>query len=112
VLVVDDDIDIRDALSQLLTEEGFEAQTAMNGLEALRIINSAAPPDLIVLDLTMPHVDGHQVLATMQEIGLLKRIPVIVVSAVAYRLSFEAAATFSKPIPYGDLFAIIRRHCP
>jgi CheY-like chemotaxis protein len=111
VLVVDDEIDIRESLSSMLSDSGFEVLTAMNGLEALSIVNSDRPPRVIVLDLTMPVCDGHQVMASLQEVGLLDRIPVIVVSAVAYRRTNGAVAILQKPIQFDSLLEVVQEQC-
>ena len=58
VLVVDDDRVIRECVAETLREEGYEARTAMNGAEALELIEAGPAPDLIVLDMRMPVLDG------------------------------------------------------
>jgi two-component system, sensor histidine kinase and response regulator len=58
ILIVDDEPDLRQALASLLTDEGYEIRTACNGARALAII-AEAPPDLILLDLQMPVMDGQ-----------------------------------------------------
>ena len=59
VLVVDDDLDIREALAQILEDRGFEVITAANGQEALALLRSLKVcPALILLDLMMPIMDG------------------------------------------------------
>jgi CheY-like chemotaxis protein len=111
VLVVDDDRDIRESLSGMLSDEGFEVITAVNGLEALAIVNSERPPRVIVLDLTMPVLDGQQVLTLLRERGVLERIPVIVVSAVHSRITPGSVANLPKPIPYDSLVELVHLHC-
>jgi CheY-like chemotaxis protein len=111
ILVVDDDLDIRESLSSILTEEGFEVSTALNGLEALIAVNEGPSPHVIVLDLSMPVLDGHQLLTIMRERGLLARIPVIVVSAVSFRLTNGSVANLPKPIHYESLLELVHQHC-
>src|SRR5580704_6995728 len=79
VLVVDDDADIRLALVEILREEGFRARQASNGLEALEKI-CEEEPDLVILDLIMPIINGWDVLQTLR--AARKHIPVVVLSAV------------------------------
>ena len=80
VLVVDDDSDIRSVVSELLTDEGYQVRTAVNGREALATLSSWRP-DVILLDLMMPIMDGWTFLANQQSIQELRQIPVIVMSA-------------------------------
>ena len=58
LLVVDDEITIRDTLANLLTKEGYAVETAADGLDALEKLHGGLSPALIVLDLTMPRLDG------------------------------------------------------
>ena len=80
VLVVDDDSDIRSVMSDLLADEGYRVRTAVNGREALATL-STWQPDVILLDLMMPIMDGWTFLANQQSNQQLHRIPVIVMSA-------------------------------
>jgi DNA-binding response OmpR family regulator len=65
-LVVDDESSIRNLLSRFLARRGFDVQTAADGEEALEIINDD-PPDILVMDLYMPKVNGHEVLRRIKE---------------------------------------------
>jgi two-component system response regulator CpxR len=58
VLIVEDDADLREMMAQLLTLEGFETATAANGQEALEYLHATATPEVILLDLMMPIMDG------------------------------------------------------
>lgn len=80
VLVVDDDLDIRAVVSELLADEGYQVKTAGNGRDALATLSSWQP-DVILLDLMMPIMDGWTFLTTRQSSRELRRIPVIVMSA-------------------------------
>jgi CheY-like chemotaxis protein len=82
VLVVDDTEGIRLGLSMLLKAHGFEALTAAGGAEALDLIERTRP-DLILLDLSMPEVDGLMVLEQLREWPDCANVPVLVYSAVA-----------------------------
>jgi len=81
VLVVDDDRDIRDALAQILVEEGFEVAEAANGAQALDAIGRKVP-DLVLLDLMMPVMNGWEVLQTLRQSSELAALPVVVLSAI------------------------------
>lgn len=77
VLVVEDDDEARKLVEDLLISEGFDVITAVNGAEALRMLKTMTP-DLLVLDLLLPWVNGVEVLSTMRESPVLTRVPVLV----------------------------------
>ena len=77
VLVVEDDDEARKLVEDLLISEGFDVITAANGAEALRMLKTMTP-DLLVLDLLLPWVNGVEVLSTMRETPVLTRVPVLV----------------------------------
>ncbi len=81
VLVVDDQADIRQALEYLLSEEGFDVQQAANGREALELL-ARVRPSVILLDQSMPVMDGKTFVAALAANPSLASIPVIVLSAV------------------------------
>jgi CheY-like chemotaxis protein len=80
ILVVEDHDDSRRMLVDLLMDAGFRVLSAANGAEALRHLQHE-PPDLMVLDLMLPWVNGVEVLATVRQMPALEKIPVIVVTA-------------------------------
>jgi CheY-like chemotaxis protein len=82
VLVVDDEPDVRDYLSQILTDAGFNVRTAGDGIEAMEMIR-AEPPDFISLDLVMPRKSGQKLLYELKKDRVLSRIPVLIVTAHA-----------------------------
>jgi DNA-binding response OmpR family regulator len=77
VLIVDDDADIRGLLHQLLERAGYEPVEAANGREALRTLY-ATSPDLVLLDVSMPEMDGWQ---TLERIRDLSDVPVVMLTA-------------------------------
>src|SRR3954452_18184185 len=109
VLLVEDDLEIRDILQDLLEAEGYDVIPASHGRQALDfLLGGGALPDLVVLDLMMPLVDGTQVLTTMKQDPRLAQIPVVVLSAVARERRGGAAAFLRKPIPLQKFFDTIR----
>ena len=80
VLIVDDDEDARNILSKIVSELDINTETAADGAEALERINIERP-DLILLDLMMPGMDGFQVTSKMMLNRDTRNIPIIVVSA-------------------------------
>src|SRR6185503_16608644 len=81
VLIVEDDQDLREMMAQLLTLEGYEAATVANGREALDYLHGADRPNLILLDLMMPVMDGREFHRRMEADPALPPVPVIVLSA-------------------------------
>ena len=114
ILIVDDDGDIRETLSQILEEEGYGVLMASNGAEALARLREAPCPDLILLDLMMPVMDGWQFRTEQRRDPALAEIPVIILSAAGNlhdnTRGFGAAATIKKPIYLDDLLEAIERH--
>ncbi len=80
VLVVDDDRHIVESLSHTLRAKGFAVAQAFDGREALAAVE-AAPPDLILLDLRMPDIDGYQVIREVKSHGSTEHIPIVVMTA-------------------------------
>jgi len=115
VLVVDDDEQLRYVLRETMLEDGYEVEAASNGREALAIIRRW-PPDIIVLDLMMPIMDGMTFRREQQRLGLSDGVPVIVLSAsrempgLAERVG--ASAAVPKPFDLDDLLATVGRLAP
>lgn len=80
ILAVDDESSIRKLVSVTLEGRGFEVETAVDGHDALEKM-SVAPPDLVVLDIMMPKIDGWEVARRMRENEATKEIPIIFLSA-------------------------------
>ena len=94
VLIVDDDETQREFLRTVL-ENNFSAEVseAKNGVEGLRLMK-IKPPDLVILDLMMPIMNGHNTLETMREDDSMKRVPVIVVSGNKDKEMIKKIAAF------------------
>ncbi|MCF6212502.1 MAG: response regulator [Flavobacteriaceae bacterium] len=80
ILIVDDEPNIVMSLEFVFTKENFEVFIARNGAEAIEIIEESLP-EIILLDIMMPEVDGYQVLKYLKESPHLKKIKIIVLSA-------------------------------
>jgi CheY-like chemotaxis protein len=106
VLVVDDDEAIRDVIAEVLRDEGYSVVCAENGAEALREIGRQKRPDLVLLDLMMPVMSGWEVLEHLQESEELKRIPVVIVSAMT---APGASEHLAKPIDLDRLLDTVSR---
>lgn len=108
ILVVEDDDDIRDSIKELLEEEGYSIETASNGQQALARIKGAGAPQLILLDLMMPVMDGWQFQKELRQVPALARIPVIVISASKFsKERMDADAFIPKPLDAGVLLETI-----
>jgi DNA-binding response OmpR family regulator len=109
ILLVDDDKNTLLLCRMELTDEGYEVTTAMNGREALEKFRSDRP-DLVVLDIRMPEMDGLEVLACMLSID--RYVPMILLSAYSsYRdnfLSWSADAFIPKSSDLSELKCAIR----
>jgi CheY-like chemotaxis protein len=104
VLLVDDDLDVVDLVADVLMAEGCRVRTAVDGREALDIL-AKWRPQIILLDIMMPVMDGTDVLETIRADPALARIPVVVISASGAHLSqsLPAAAVIAKPFSIDHL---------
>jgi two-component system chemotaxis response regulator CheY len=117
VLVVEDDLEIRESVMEILEEHGYEPVGAGNGLEALDKLRSSGPlPCLILLDLMMPRMDGKAFRQAQLAHPELASIPVVVISAfkdVAQTLQeMNVVDLLKKPFKLQDLVGLARRYCP
>jgi len=110
VLVVDDDASIQGFLAEALADEGYDVRTADNGREALAVLR-VWRPDLILLDLMMPEMDGWTFRAEQRALPDAEAVPVIVLSATrelaAKAEGLAAAAVFAKPFDLDRLLSTI-----
>ena len=110
VLVVEDDDDLRNAICQVLDDEGIATATAANGAEALALLEHGERPSLILLDLMMPVMNGWAFRAKQEADLRFSSIPVIVMTAAA-RLDDAAIVgtdLVRKPIRLEDLVERVR----
>lgn len=114
VLLVDDDLDIREIVGEVLTDAGYRVVAASNGAEAFDILGSCHP-DLILLDLNMPVMSGQQFRKKQLGDAELARIPTVVMTAVArpWELADELASAdvLAKPLDLSSLLAVVGRYC-
>lgn len=114
VLIVEDDADLREMMAQLLSLEGIHAVTVANGREALEYLEGADDaPQLILLDLMMPVMDGWEFRRKQQADPELASVPVIVLSALDQTRAgnLEATAFLKKPLDFDHLLELVREHC-
>ena len=117
VLVVEDDLEIRESLMEILEENGYQPVGAANGYEGLDKLRTFEQlPCLILLDLMMPVMDGRMFRQEQLRSPEFASIPVVVLSA--YRNVAEetqgmsVAAFLKKPMKLDDVLGVVRRHCP
>jgi CheY-like chemotaxis protein len=115
-MVVEDDVDIREALIEILEENGCEVVGAANGERALAYLRSTESlPCLILLDLMMPVMDGQAFREVQMQDPVLAHIPIVVVSAYrdveANAEKLKAARYIKKPPRIEDLVSAIAQHC-
>lgn len=112
VLIVEDDVDLREMMAQLLSLEGYKTETAANGRDALRYLERGDPPDVILLDLMMPVMDGWQFRKEQKQDADIAGIPLVVITATGKRpVLIDAAELVMKPLDLTQLFAAIERYC-
>jgi CheY-like chemotaxis protein len=109
VLVVDDNTDAVEALAQILEYEGYAVATAYDGREALDYLGGHPPPDLIVLDLMMPVMNGWELRAELAKVPAFAKVPIVVMTALAEAAEIEADAIVAKPIDLKRLLLIMDR---
>lgn len=116
VMIVDDSVSVRRVLSNLISNSGWNPITAKDGLEALEILQSRPQsPDVILLDIEMPRMDGYELTATLRAHESFITIPIVMLTSRAgekhRRRAFELGATEYLVKPYHDetLLNVIRR---
>lgn len=117
ILLVEDDIDVRESMLEVLTDEGFRVVGATDGLDAIARLQSASSlPALILLDLMMPRMNGEQFRAQLLKVPQWSSIPVVLVSADAHlakkAASLAVAGYLEKPVRLEELFQTIERFTP
>ncbi|PIP17398.1 MAG: response regulator [Candidatus Portnoybacteria bacterium CG23_combo_of_CG06-09_8_20_14_all_37_13] len=103
ILIIEDDKFLRELIAQKLIKEGFEISEAVDGEEGMKKVKEEKP-DLILLDLILPGIDGFEVLARMKEDPVLAAIPVIILSNLGQKEDVE------KGLKLGAVDYLIKAH--
>jgi CheY-like chemotaxis protein len=115
ILIVDDDPDIRESLTEILGDEGYRVSGVQNGVEALAYLRAQTRPSLILLDMMMPEMDGWRFRLEQQKHPDLSGIPVVILSAHGNvreaALALGAADYLRKPLRIDNLLEIADRYC-
>lgn len=120
VLIVEDDPDIRESLQHFLESHGYPVRSASHGKEALELMGRAPRPSLVVLDMSLPVMDGHRLLTTRKGNDALRAIPVVILSAAMagmsprdralYAASYGVAGFLGKPANPRQVLEAVERH--
>ena len=114
VLIVDDDDEVARTLKAMIERQGFVTERAENGAVALNKIQ-AQPPDVILLDIIMPVMDGFQLLSVLRKLPQARDIPVIILSVrnddATVSAAWKEGATLYLPKPFSshELLTVLRR---
>jgi CheY-like chemotaxis protein len=113
ILVIEDDAGIREALSDYLRSEGFLVDVAGDGAEGLERL-AARRPDVILVDLAMPVMNGGQFLARLRADQATRTLPVVLMTGTRPPGGMAAAAdaVLQKPFDLDELLAVVRRLRP
>ena len=117
IMVVDDDAQSLELMEAMLVPNGYEVITASDGSKALVTI-PVKKPDLILLDIMMPGLDGYATLSKIKENKTISNIPVVMLTSVGFNLNKElalrlgAAGYITKPVDLTELLNTISRLLP
>jgi CheY-like chemotaxis protein len=109
LLIVDDEVAVRDVLTELVSKDGREIVTASNGQEALDRLTKVPHPCLILLDLMMPGMNGWEFLQRKSADPLVADIPTIVLSGSGRPAG--AVHQLAKPVDVERLLALVDQYC-
>jgi CheY-like chemotaxis protein len=115
VLLVEDDADIREALTCVIEERGYRVVTAENGLDALDKLRAIPRPCLAFIDLMMPVMDGWQLRGELLKRPELAGMPVVLLSGIAdlqaEARSLDAIGYLKKPVDLNQVFRMLDANC-
>ena len=115
ILLLEDNEDIQRDLAELLELEGYEVVTASNGVKGLEVLTRRPLPDLIILDLMMPVMDGWTFRSELLAAPDLAGIPVILTSGASgvreEAAALKASGYLIKPFSFDVLRSAVHKHC-
>jgi DNA-binding response OmpR family regulator len=115
ILMIEDNESISDILTFILEREGYAVELAADGQAGERLIGRTAPPDAILLDVTLPFVDGFQLVRTIRRTATWEHVPVIMLSGhsnqnfIDEALSVGANEYIVKPFQRDELLRCMRK---
>lgn len=111
VMIVDDDGDTREALTEILQETGVRVRCTPSGPEAIFEL-AREKPSLLLIDTWMPHRGGDEVLEWLEQRHEFDRLPVIAMTGDSHRLTHPRAVTvLRKPCDVDELLRLVRQFC-
>jgi CheY-like chemotaxis protein len=110
VLVVDDEPIIRDVVRDVLIDEGYDVVIASDGLESIALLEEVRP-DVVVMDVMMPGLDGRQAYLAIRARPELAHVPIIMMSAAIPKDALDDGVTAYLPKPFDleELIAVVKR---
>ncbi len=114
VLVVDDEMDIAEAVKSILEDEGYKVITCANGREALDCLEEARP-DLAIIDVMMPVMNGFETLQAIRNTEAFASLPVLIMSAIDPSVrpqTYDWAGFLKKPFSLDSLLTQVHRLAP
>lgn len=114
IMVVEDEKDLRESICEELSRSGYSAVGAPHGERALSLLRRGTNiPALVLLDLLMPETDGWEVVAAVKADPLLKKVPIVLMSAIPPKSTTLQAqgvsATLPKPFTMQELLFVVTR---
>lgn len=106
ILIVDDEADIRESLGDALGDEGYAVRLASNGREALELLSTLKRPGGIILDLTMPVMNGIEFYNAMRAVPALADIPVVISTSDPSRAP-SGVPVMRKPVKLEQLLGMV-----
>ncbi len=115
IMIMDDDIDIRYTIADILEDEGYSVTTASDGQEGLDALTTQAIcPGLIILDHMMPNISGSEFLKIRSESDKLSNIPVAYFSAdtdIVKKSKEAGIEALRKPVDFNELLTLVKKYC-
>jgi CheY-like chemotaxis protein len=109
LLIVEDDDSARAALGDIFDYEGFQVTLSANGKEALEHLHSEPLPDVIILDLQMPVMNGWQFRLEQNKVARFAAVPVVVITAFQSPGAIDVVEVVQKPLDIERLLAVVRK---
>jgi len=117
IMVIDDDVKSLELMEAILVPRGYEVITTNNPLQAVALI-TVEKPDIVLLDVMMPVLDGYSVLSEIKKTKQISNIPVVMLTALGFELNKElaqnlgAAGYITKPVELAELMQTVSRVLP
>ena len=117
IMVIDDDVKSLELMEAILVPRGYEVITTNNPLQAVALI-TVEKPDIVLLDVMMPVLDGYSVLSEIKKTKQISNIPVVMLTALGFELNKElaqnlgAAGYITKPVELAVLMQTVSRVLP